>query len=90
MTVAGFSGVAPFLRGSERLATLPGLLRANLLSGFAAVAPPMPTPPMPMFMVWHQRHRSDAMHGWLREELLAIVAPALAAAPLSGKGGGHG
>lgn len=90
VTVAGFSGVAPFLRGSERLATLPGLLRANLLSGFAAVAPPMPTPPMPMFMVWHQRHRSDAMHGWLREELLAIVAPALAAAPLSGKGGGHG
>lgn len=82
VTVAGFSGVAPFLRGSAYLATLPGLLRASLLRGFATAAPPMPTPPMPMFMVWHQRHQADAMHRWLRDELLAIVAPALAAAEL--------
>ena len=83
VTVAGFSGVAPFLRGSRHLATLPGLLRASLLRGFATAAPPLPTPPMPMFMVWHQRHQADAMHRWLREELLAIVAPALAAAEVA-------
>ena len=82
VTVAGFSGVAPFLRGTPLLATLPGLLRASQLRGLATVAPPFPTPPMPMFMVWHQRHQADAMHRWLREELLAIVAPALAAAEL--------
>ncbi len=82
ITVAGFSGVAPFLRGSDFLATLPGLLRASLLRGFATVAPPFPCPPNPMFMVWHQRHQADPMHRWLREELLAIVAPALAAAEL--------
>ena len=79
-TVAGFSGIAPFLRGSDYLVTLPGLLRASLLRGFATVAPPLPMPPMPMFMVWHQRHQADAMHRWLRDEILAIVAPALAAA----------
>lgn len=81
-TVAGFSGVAPFLRGSEFLATLPGLLRASLLRGFATVAPPFPCPPNPMFMVWHQRHQEDPMHRWLRDELLAVVAPALAAAEI--------
>ena len=85
-TVAGFSGVAPFLRGSPYLATLPGLLRAHLLREFATVEPPLPTPPMPMSMVWHQRHQADAMHRWLREELLAIVAPALAAAELPATG----
>jgi DNA-binding transcriptional LysR family regulator len=83
VTVAGFSGAAPFLRGSALLATLPGLLRASLLRGFATVAPPLPTPPMPMFMVWHQRHQADPMHRWLRDELLAVVAPALAAAEIA-------
>jgi DNA-binding transcriptional LysR family regulator len=89
-TVAGFSGVAPFLRGSNFLATLPGLLRASLLRGFATFEPPLPCPPMPMFMVWHQRHQADAMHKWLREELLAIVAPALAAAEVPAAGGARG
>jgi DNA-binding transcriptional LysR family regulator len=65
------------------LATLPGLLRASLLRGFATVAPPLPTPPMPMFMVWHQRHQADPMHRWLRDELVAVVAPALAAAEIA-------
>jgi DNA-binding transcriptional LysR family regulator len=82
VTVAGFSGVAPFLRGSTLVATLPGLLRASLLRGFATAEPPFPCPPNPMFMVWHQRHQADPMHRWLRDELLAVVAPALAAAEL--------
>ena len=83
VTVAGFSGVGPFLHGTPFVATLPGLLRASLLRGFATVAPPLPTPPMPMFMVWHQRHQADPMHRWLRDELLAVVAPALAAAEIA-------
>jgi DNA-binding transcriptional LysR family regulator len=83
VTVAGFSGVGPFLRGTPFVATLPGLLRASLLRGLATVAPPLPTPPMPMLMVWHQRHQADPMHRWLRDELLAVVAPALAAAEIA-------
>jgi DNA-binding transcriptional LysR family regulator len=35
---------------------------------------------MPMFLVWHRRHHDDPMHRWLRGELLAAVAPSLAAA----------
>jgi DNA-binding transcriptional LysR family regulator len=83
ITVAGFSGVAPFVRGTAFVATLPGLLRASLLRGLATVAPPFPCPPNPMFMVWHQRHQADPMHQWLRDELLAVVAPALAAAEIA-------
>lgn len=82
VTVAGFSGVAPFLRGSALVATLPALLRASLLRDFATAAPPFPCPPMPMFMAWHQRHQADPMHRWLRDALVAVVAPALAAAGL--------
>ncbi len=82
VTVSGFSGVGPFLRGSGFVATLPGLLRASLLRSFDTAAPPFPCPPNPMFMAWHQRHQADPMHRWLRDELLAVVAPALAAAEL--------
>lgn len=80
VTVPGFAGIAPFLRGSALLATLPGLLRANLLRGLATAAPPFECPPMPMYMVWHLRRHEDAMHRWLRGELEAVVAAALAAA----------
>ena len=78
----GFAGIGAFLRGSDFLATLPGLLRANLLRGFAVAEPPFACPPMPMYTVWHLRHQADPMHQWLRGELQRIVAPALAAAEL--------
>jgi DNA-binding transcriptional LysR family regulator len=76
--VSGFAGIAPFLRGSERLATLPGLLRVGLLNGFAHAAVPLPTPSMPMYVVWHLRHQTDPMQRWLREQLDAVVQAALA------------
>jgi DNA-binding transcriptional LysR family regulator len=81
-TVPGFAGIGAFLRGSAFLATLPGLLRANLLRGFAVAEPPFTCPAMPMYAVWHLRHQADPMHQWLRGELQRIVAPALAAAEL--------
>lgn len=80
VTVPGFSGIGPFLRGSALLATLPGLLRASLLRGLDTAPPPFECPPMPMYMLWHLRHQTDPMHQWLRGELQRIVAPALAAA----------
>ncbi len=76
-SVPGFAGVAAFLRGSGLLATAPSLLRAEQLQGFASVAPPLPCPPMPMFLIWHARHQADPMHQWLRQEIESAVAPAL-------------
>lgn len=73
-SVPGFSGIPPFLRGSARLATLPGLLRLELMRGFAQAELPLSVPEMPMFMVWHARRQGDPVHRWLREELLAVAA----------------
>lgn len=80
VTVSDFSGVRPFVLGSRRIATLPGLLRADLLRGLSDAEPPLECPVMPMYMLWHARHQADPMHEWLRRELEAVVAPALAAA----------
>jgi DNA-binding transcriptional LysR family regulator len=80
--VPGFAGVPPFLRGSDALATLPSLLRADLMRDFASCDVPLDCPPLPMYMIWHLRHQHDPVHRWLREELIALVAPALARAEI--------
>ena len=71
--VPGFSGIAPFLRGTELIATLPSLLQRNQLAGFATAPVPVPCPTMPMYMVWHLRHQEDPLHRWLRDELEEVA-----------------
>ena len=83
-TVPGFSGLPPFLHGTHMLATAPGILRANLMRGLASCEVPLATPPMPMYLIWHVRHRHDPMHRWLRETVEAVVPEALARAEAEG------
>lgn len=74
-TVPNFGGVAAFLQGSARLATLPSLLGRHQLRGLASAEPPLPgMPPMPMFLLWHRRHQHDPQQRWLRAQLLATAA----------------
>lgn len=79
----GFAGVGAFLAGSPYLATLPALLRAHLLRGFAVAPVHVECPKLPMYLVWHLRHHEDPMHRWLRQQLEIVVAPSLAAAARS-------
>jgi DNA-binding transcriptional LysR family regulator len=71
--VPGFSGIGPFLRGTDLLATLPGLLQRHVLQGLATAPVPVACPTMPMYMVWHLRHHEDPLHLWLRAELEAVA-----------------
>ncbi|MCK9259624.1 MAG: LysR family transcriptional regulator [Azoarcus sp.] len=80
VTVPGFSGIPAFIRGSERLATLPGLLRTGLLRDLASAPLPFSGPRLPMYMIWHLRYSHDPAHSWLRSALEAAVPQALAAA----------
>lgn len=72
-TLSSFSGVAAFVAGTERLATLPGLLRQGLLRGLADAPVPVNTPAMPMYAIWHVRHQQDPVHVWLREQLFKLA-----------------
>ena len=68
-TLSSFAGVAAFVSGTARVATLPGLLRQSLLRGLADAPVPFDTPEMPMYAIWHVRHQQDPVHIWLRELL---------------------
>jgi DNA-binding transcriptional LysR family regulator len=72
-TLSSFSGIASFIKGTERLATLPGLLSRGLLQGLADAPVPVKTPEMPMYAIWHVRHQHDPVHTWLRQCLLEVV-----------------
>ncbi len=82
LKVPAFGAIRPFLLGSPMLATAPGLLRGTLLRGLADCPLPVPSPPLPMYMIWHLRYRHDPVHQWLRGELEAVVPPALQTARL--------
>ncbi|MDR7149046.1 DNA-binding transcriptional LysR family regulator [Hydrogenophaga palleronii] len=79
--VPGFAGLPPFIRGSRRLATAPGLLQMHLMQGLASAKVPLPCPTLPMYMIWHRRHQDDAAHRWLREQLVALAPDATAQMP---------
>ena len=76
VSVTSFAGIAGFVSGSQRLATLPGLLREGLLRGLADAPVPVKTPSMPMYAIWHLRHQQDPLHRWLRQHVFEAAQPA--------------
>ncbi len=76
--VPSFSALPAFVRGTPLLATVPGLLGRHTLAGLASCVPPVTCPTLPMYLIWHARYQQDAAHRWLRTQLEAVVAPALA------------
>lgn len=71
--VPGFAGIPAFIRGSARLATVPGLLASGCMHGLAHTQLPFATQHLPMYMIWHLRHRHNPVHAWLRAELEGVV-----------------
>jgi DNA-binding transcriptional LysR family regulator len=76
--VPSFSALPAFVRGTPLLTTVPGLLARHTLKGLASCPPPVTCPTLPMYAIWHARYQQDAAHRWLRTQLEAVVAPALA------------
>jgi DNA-binding transcriptional LysR family regulator len=71
--VSSFAGIPAFIHGSDRLATLPSLLRDDLLKDLQYCELPLPSPPLPIYMIWHARYQHDPAHIWLRQQLDAVT-----------------
>ncbi len=79
ISVPSFAGVPAFLRGSTLLATMPSLLRGQLMQGFADAPVPLAAQgsalvELPMYLIWHQRYQNDSAHLWLRLQIIACAA----------------
>lgn len=71
--VSGFAGIPAFIHGTDRLTTLPSLLRHDLLKGLQHCELPIKSPPLPVYMIWHARYQQDPAHIWLRQHLEALT-----------------
>ncbi len=82
VAVASFSGVAAFLRGTDRLATLPRLLGPGLMRDFATA--PVPGRPkgaeLAMSLVWRRRDALDPAMTFVRNLMVRHAAAAVRAA----------
>lgn len=72
-TVPGMAALASLVRGGDWIATAPSLLARGALHGLATAPVPVPTPALPMYLVWHRRHHTDPVQRWLRRELEAVA-----------------
>ncbi len=82
-----FAGVSAFLRGSGLLATLPSLLAAHVMRGFAVAPVPVEAAirrrvaPLAMYLVWHRRTHDDPGARFVRNLLIGIGKEAATAGP---------
>lgn len=67
--------------GSDLVVTLPDAVTraARDQLGLITLAPPLPLPDVPLYLLWHQRYDDDRAHIWLRdlatETVQALFAP---------------
>ena len=71
--VSSFAGIPAFIHGSDRITTLPSMLRHDLLKELDHCELPTPSPPLPIYMIWHTRYQNDPAHIWLRRHLEAVT-----------------
>ncbi|KAB7622752.1 LysR family transcriptional regulator [Alkalilimnicola sp. S0819] len=81
LTVSNFSGVAPFLKGTDLIATLPSLLRFSTLQHLQWAPVPVELPRIHLYMIWHERSHIDPAQRWLRQRLEDIAQQLLATLP---------
>lgn len=77
VTVPGYAGVAPFVMGTDLVATAPGLLGRHMLRNLASAKVPVACPRLPMYLVWHMRHQHSHAHSWLRKEIEDVAKSVL-------------
>lgn len=72
IVVNTFSGLAPFLRGSNMLAPLPEKLA--LMKGFTSCYVPGTYHPLSIHLCWHERINHSPLHQWLIYQLQEIAS----------------
>lgn len=77
LTAPFFYGVARAVAGSDLVALLPHHFAeaTRVPMRLEIYAPPMEVPPTPIHLIWHGRSDNSPAHRWLRELIVALLAP---------------
>lgn len=74
-TVASFHAAPAIVERTDFIVTLPAQLAERLAPtlGLVARQPPIDLPGFDVELLWHRRHDTDLVHGWLRQEIVSVA-----------------
>lgn len=78
VTVANFSTLQSFIKGTDLITTQLELMHKTLLQDLAFTPLPLKTKPVSVYLVWHQRDHDDPAHRWLRQRIRKTAGDILA------------
>jgi DNA-binding transcriptional LysR family regulator len=70
VTVPNFSSLPHMIKGTNRIATMLGVMKLGLMSELDMAQLPIAAEPIDLFLVWHQREHDDPAHLWFRERII--------------------
>jgi DNA-binding transcriptional LysR family regulator len=73
LSVNQFESLAPLMKGTDLIATIPSGFAKKLMREFNHVPCPIDLPGLNVQMVWHMRKDSDPAHKWLRHQIRTVV-----------------
>ena len=70
--VPSFSSVPPLLLGTQRISTIPYRVAEHFASRhpLRLLKPPLDLRPVSLYIGWHELHRKDPGHAWLRNQFI--------------------
>ncbi len=73
LVVSNIEALAPFMKGSALVTTIPASLSQGLMREFAFIECPVVLEPIPFHAVWHMRKDADAANRWLRGQIRQMM-----------------
>ncbi|PTX53880.1 DNA-binding transcriptional LysR family regulator [Litoreibacter ponti] len=73
LETSNIESLAPMMKGTALITTIPSKLGPGLMREFDSVACPLTFPTIPFHLVWHASKDGDAAHRWLRQTLSEIA-----------------
>ena len=70
ITVPNFGSLAAMIRGTDRITTQIGAMKAGLLQDLESSPLPFATDELDLFLVWHRREHEDPAHQWFRQKIM--------------------
>ncbi|MBB3180643.1 LysR substrate-binding domain-containing protein [Variovorax sp. Sphag1AA] len=74
LTLPSHQQALAVIAGSDCVAVLPNSLVATspFADSLVIAEPPIPVPPRPFWIIWRNRHASNATHAWVRSAIIEL------------------
>lgn len=73
MSTQNYAMAPPVVANTELLCTLPRRMLQRFSDTLDLLTPPLPIPPISIYMFWHPRYNNTASSQWIRAQILSVA-----------------